>query len=148
DLFLLQEIAERSTGDSGMRVLTVTFQHLAFEDYVRGATATQQREWGKVQGRFEDIPFLESSDQGVLFAARVLDNSNASAGLGKRVRTWAAAAADKCLDLGLSRYLPESSTLLRASYPLHPLTLIVLPQLAARFGQHGRTLFGFLSHQV
>ena len=47
----------------------MTLQHMAFDDYVRGASALQRREWGKVQGRFEDISFVESAEQSLRLVA-------------------------------------------------------------------------------
>ena len=38
----------------------LTLQHLSFDDCLAGAAGAQRREWAKVQGRFEDIAFVES----------------------------------------------------------------------------------------
>ena len=35
----------------------MTFQHMAFDDYVVGASSKRRREWAKIQGRFEEIVF-------------------------------------------------------------------------------------------
>ncbi len=53
DLFILQTLAE-------MRGINIwVCLHQAFEEYAAGLTEKQRREWGKVQGRFEDIVFVE-----------------------------------------------------------------------------------------
>lgn len=52
-------------------------QHLAFDDYVRTASVTQRREWGKIAGRFEDVPFLETAEQSLrLIACAVTDSTD------------------------------------------------------------------------
>lgn len=146
DLFVLQELAERcSAGRTRHPALLLTLQHLAFDDYVRGASATQRREWGKVQGRFEDIPFLDSADQTLRLIPAALDDRTTTASFRRRRSAWAAEQHQACADLGLQRLLPDVSDLLEHCYPLHPLVLLTLPELCSRFGQHGRTLFAFLT---
>ena len=144
DLFVLQELAERCTGAHGLPALLVTLQHMAFDDYVRGASALQRREWGKVQGRFEDISFIESAEQSLRLVAGAfvhVPDSSFEADL----RAWASAEAKTYEGLGLARFLPGGQATLSNCYPLHPITLLTLPEMCARFGQHGRTLFSFLA---
>ncbi len=144
DLFALQELAERCTGKHGLPALLLTLQHMAFDDYVRGASALQRREWGKVQGRFEDISFIESPEQSLRLVAGAfvrVPNSSFEADL----QSWASVEAKTYTSLGLARFLPGGQTALANCYPLHPITLLSLPEMCARFGQHGRTLFSFLT---
>lgn len=146
DLFVLQELAERcATGNTRHPALLLTLQHLAFDDYVRGASATQRREWGKVQGRFEDVPFLDSVDQTLRLIPAAFDTTGSSTAFRRRRAAWSAQQLQACADLGLLRLLPDAADLLERCYPLHPLTLLALPELCSRFGQHGRTLFAFLT---
>jgi hypothetical protein len=145
DLFVLQELAERCTGEQGLPAVLITLQHLAFDDYVHGANTVQRREWGKVQGRFEDIPFVESAEQSLRLVAGAFEPATEDAGFSRTQRTWATAEARSCERLGLSRLLPGGADTLGSCYPLHPMTLLALPEMCARFGQHGRTLFSFLT---
>lgn len=146
DLFVLQELAERcAAANTRYPALLLTLQHLAFDDYVRGASATQRREWGKVQGRFEDVPFLDSADQTLRLIPAAFDTTDSSAAFRRRRAAWSAQQLQACADLGLLRLLPDAGDLLERCYPLHPLTLLALPELCSRFGQHGRTLFAFLT---
>jgi len=145
DLFVLQELAERCTGSQGLPAFLITMQHLAFDDYVRGANAVQRREWGKIQGRFQDIPFLESSEQSARLVAAVFTSENASAQFRRARKTWVDQQEQTLTELGLMRLVPGRRETLTDCYPLHPLTLLTLPDMCARFGQHGRTLFSFLT---
>ena len=63
DLFLLQELAEWTRTTEGHRVALVTLQHMAFGDYADVASSVQRREWVKIQGRFEDVPFVDTPEQ-------------------------------------------------------------------------------------
>ena len=144
DLFVLQEIAERCTGKYGLPALLITLQHMAFDDYVRGASALQRREWGKVQGRFEDISFIESAEQSLRLVAGAFEHVP-DFSFESDLQAWAAAETRTCEGLGLARLLAGGQTMLANCYPLHPITLLSLPEMCARFGQHGRTLFSFLT---
>lgn len=145
DLFVLQELAERCTGDRGLPALLITLQHMTFDDYVRGASALQRREWGKVQGRFEDISFVESAEQSLRLVAGAFEPLARDDILLPALEAWAVAETQTCQRLGLVRFLPGGAATLASCYPLHPMTLLALPEMCARFGQHGRTLFSFLT---
>ena len=142
DPYLLQQLAEAGQG-SGLPIFLVTLQHLSFEDYLVGSEGTERREWAKVQGRFEDISFVESAGQvraliGSVFEAR-------DAAIKGRIARWAASHAKMMRSLGISELAdPEA---VASCYPLHPLTAMVLPELCSRYGQYERTLFSFLTSQ-
>lgn len=145
DLFVLQALAEQSTGEKAAPIFTFTLQHLAFDDYVREASAQQRREWGKVQGRFEDISFLESAEQSLRLVAGALDDSAISQSFAKRRQEWAKAAFATAREVGIANHLPGGAETVRNCYPMHPIALLALPELCGQLGQHGRTLFTFLA---
>ena len=143
DLYLLQELAEWASGtEDPIPMVLVTIQHLAFEAYAASASATKRREWAKVQGRFEDIPYVDSATATRHLIAVALDHGNDPLFNEARVQI-ASGAAEGAAAAGL----PEvaSADLLTACWPLHPSTLLVLPELCARYGQNERTLFSFLA---
>lgn len=142
DPYLLQQLAEAGQG-AGAPIFVLTLQHLSFEDHLAGTSSVQRREWAKVQGRFEDIAFVESASQtraliGTVFS--VDDNS-----LRARIEHWANGEAKAMQELGIAD-LADPLTV-ASCYPLHPLTALVLPELCNRHGQHERTLFSFLTSQ-
>lgn len=145
DLFVLQELAEQATGERAAPIFTFTLQHLAFDDYVRQASAQQRREWGKVQGRFEDVSFLESAEQSLRLVAGALDGSGLSPSLASRRREWAEASFASAREVGIANHLPGGVDTVMRCYPLHPIALLALPELCGQLGQHGRTLFTFLA---
>ena len=73
DPYLLQQLAEAGQG-AGLPIFLLTLQHLSFEDYLAGVDGPQRREWAKVQGRFEDVAFVESPAQTRALIATVFDN--------------------------------------------------------------------------
>jgi hypothetical protein len=145
DLFILQELAEQATGEQAAPIFTFTLQHLAFDDYVRQASAQQRREWGKVQGRFEDVSFLESAEQSLRLVAGALDDCGVTRPFAKRREEWASAAFATAREVGIANHFPGGAHTVMRCYPLHPIALLALPELCGQLGQHGRTLFAFLA---
>lgn len=140
DSYLLQQLAEAGQG-SGLPIFVLTLQHLSFEDYLVGADGPQRHEWAKVQGRFEDITYVESARQIRALIGTVFEISDDK--LLNRIARWAQPYAKKMQSLGIADLAdPE---VVASCYPLHPLVAMVLPELCSRYGQHERTLFSFLT---
>lgn len=142
DPYLLQQLAEAGQG-SGVPIFVLTLQHLSFEDHLAGTGSVQRREWAKVQGRFEDIAFVESARQtrALIGTAFSVDDGSLRA----RINRWANGEAKTMQVLGIAD-LADPLTV-ASCYPLHPLAALVLPELCNRHGQHERTLFSFLTSQ-
>ncbi len=144
DLFVLQELAEL-TANRGGRVFVMTLQHLALDDYVSRGSGLQRREWSKIQGRFEEISFVETGAGLLRLVESALDASAMSAAMRGAVKRWASDAERRCRELGISATVIGDASTIANCYPIHPVALAALPELCARFGQHGRTLFSFLA---
>ena len=135
DLFVLQEIAEWAASSQKHPIVLLTLQHLAFEDYAAGASAAKRREWSKVQGRFADIPYVESPAQSQALVASVFDTD-------LDLSAWTKSTTELVSDIGIADQIHVPIDRL---YPLHPVTAVALPELCARYGQNERTLFSFLA---
>lgn len=137
DIFIIQLLAE-TTG-----IFLWVCLHQAFEGYAAGLTAQQRREWSKVQGRFEDIAFIESTSQMLALTRRVLVQKPDKR-LQAQVNQW----AKRCRDASKRARIPfvedMTESEIASLYPLPPITAIVLPELCRRFAQNDRTLFAFL----
>lgn len=142
DLYLLQQLAERFSSATRMHGCLLGLQHLAFEDYATGLSATRRREWRKIQGRFEDVAFTGGTGH----SARLIGASVRLGAVPPQV-TEAMQEATQCLAVAA----PDTSAALASlgpapsGYPLHPTTVPALVELAARFGQHERSLMAFLT---
>jgi hypothetical protein len=135
DLFALQQIAEGFSASERMLGCIVTLQHLAFEDYLVGASELRRREWRKVHGRFEDVPFVSTGGHARRLIAEALELADTPA---------TPAIRDACAraQTGLSFPALENPA---EHYPLHPTVAAALPNLTARLGQHDRSLVAFLT---
>lgn len=140
DPYLLQQLAEAGQG-SGLPIFVLTLQHLSFEDYLAGTDGPQRREWAKVQGRFEDVAFIESAAQTRALIGSVFDVADDR--LRARIDRWAQSHAEEMRVLGIADLADPK--VVASCYPLHPLAAFVLPELCSRYGQHERTLFSFLT---
>jgi len=149
DIFILQLLAE------SLDIYLWVCLHQSFEGYASGLTAQQRKEWNKVQGRFEDISFIESTSQMLSLIRRVLVSQMLS--LIRRVlvqrpniqnkellKQWAASFIKyaKKEKIPLIKNMTEQEII--SLYPIHPTAAIVLPELCRRFAQNDRTLFSFL----
>ncbi|MEO3861879.1 ATP-binding protein [Acrocarpospora sp. B8E8] len=146
DLFLLQELAEISAGRNGLPLILMTLQHLSFMDYAARSSELQTREWAKIQGRFEDVTFLPHLGDSVQLIRRRLDHSGVDATGHTLIRDQANAAAAAWRNYGLNVIVDLTAEDFTDLYPLHPLTAVAAPFLAAQIGQHDRSLSGFLNN--
>ena len=140
DPYLLQQLAEAGQG-AGLPIFLLTMQHLSFEDHLSHASELQRREWAKVQGRFDDVAYVESATQTRALIGSAFEIHEAS--VADRIDRWSRREAAEMRRLGISEMANPGAV--AACYPLHPLTAVVLPELCSRYGQHERTLFSFLT---
>ena len=144
DPYVLQQLAEAGQG-AGLPIFLLTLQHLAFEETLTGVDAARRREWAKVQGRFENLSFVEAPEAtramiGSVFACH-------DEPLRQRIHAGARRGAQQLAALGVGAEDAADPKTLAGCYPLAPLAALVLPDLTSRYGQHERTLFSFLAGQ-
>ena len=140
DPYLFQQLAEAGQG-SGLPIFLLTLQHLSFEDYLSAADGPRLSEWAKVQGRFEDIAYVESARQTRALIGTVFEIGGEA--LRGRIARWARPHAEEMRSLGIADL--SEPEVVASCYPLHPLAALILPELCSRYGQHERTLFSFLA---
>jgi hypothetical protein len=145
DVFLLQMLAEKGAGRAGLPLFICTLQHLAFTDYAANSSAIQTKEWAKVQGRFEDVTFTPNLGDAVHLMLRRLDHSGIEETGQALIQHQARASAQAWTGHGLNAVVSVSVEMFAGLYPLHPLTAVAAPLLAAQIGQHDRSLTGFLT---
>jgi hypothetical protein len=138
DLFVLQALAESE------HIYLWVCLHQAFDEYTSRLSARQLQEWGKIQGRFEDISFIEPKSQMLRFICEALKRKNPDQKLSQATRRWAEHFHETIRALNLTDFKDFDPDLIELFYPLHPLAALVLPELCVRFAQNDRTLFAFL----
>lgn len=145
DVGLLQTLAERVSRSQDPPIALVTILHQAFEHYAAFLGPLQRREWEKVQGRFQDIPFQRSSGELLSLLQRAIRPLEGGNGLRPTIELEVRRAAELTL---LPRDLDRDSArrVLMGCAPLHPTVALVLGKLfRSRLAQNERSLFAFLS---
>ena len=138
DLFVLQSLAEFAARSDQTPLLMLTILHQAFEQYAQRLAASQREEWAKVQGRFEDVSFVEPTEQvlrligSAIEKTAVVENPNLSVAVDLELKP-------RQLDKG------EFVSLLESCLPLHPTVALVVSALFRRFAQNERSLFALLN---
>lgn len=149
DIFLLQTIAEHACEGNSVNVYLFVLLHQSFEQYAKGLGEALKKEWAKIQGRFEDIPFLEGTEQTLKVVARAFEyqlNDEQSNTIKTLVKNTVAVLAQENALPGVMTE-EEASELFENCYPLHPVTALVLPYICQKVAQNERTLFSFLGSQ-
>ncbi|MFT2018770.1 ATP-binding protein [Streptomyces sp. 796.1] len=144
DVFLLQLLAEKGAGAKGLPLFMFTLQHLAFTDYASRSSSVQTQEWAKIQGRFEDVTFAPNLGDAVYLLQRKLAHSEVPEQGRKLVEAQAQAASGIWRQQSLHSVVDISAESFANLYPLHPLTAVAAPLMAAQIGQNDRSLSGFL----
>ena len=139
DMFVLQTLAEFADRSENTPLFLMTILHQAFERYAERAGKSQQEEWAKVQGRFEDIAFSESTEQVLRLVGTALE---------KRSEIVHKDNLNTAIDLGLKPHQLKKNEfirLLESCLPLHPTVALLIGPIFRRFAQNERSIFAFLS---
>lgn len=146
DIFLLQSLAEHALAPHEAKLAMVVMLHQAFEQYARGLGESLKNEWAKVQGRFENIPFLESSEQTLRVVAAAIEHdlSRVESSRIKKEAKQLAKSFSEAKALPSAMGVNVASELFEACYPLHPISALILPVLCQKVAQNERTLFSYL----
>lgn len=147
DLYLLQSLAERASHIGGPSeappLLLVTILHQAFDRYAGRLSFEQRDEWRKVQGRFEDISFVEPVTETLRLLSRAVRVENQAS-----LPNDGGALVDELLE---SAMLPPGVNRdqvrrhLVGALPLHPAVSLIVGPLFRRLAQNKRSLFSFLT---
>lgn len=137
DIFILQQLAEADS------VYIWVCLHQAFDEYVFGLSTAQRQEWSKVQGRFEDISFVEPAPQMLYLMRKALKQNNDKI-VKDRIKQWAREASQLINKINIPYKNNFDEDTIASLYPLHPLTAVALIELCRRFAQNDRTLLSFM----
>lgn len=146
DMFVLQELAEYASRSGQSPLLMVGLLHQSFEEYGRHLDSLSRTEWSKIQGRFQDVIFLEPPEQLLrMIAAAIRCKSNE---MPKTLERRLKGLAKEAAAAGVRPHGMKADEFIEVcvrAYPLHPLALAALPFLFHRFAQNERSLFSYLS---
>ena len=145
-VFLLQQLAERAFRGRKANLLFFVLLHQGFDLYARGMGERLKNDWAKVQGRFENVSFVETPEQTLRVVAAAFSNSltESQRESVRKKTTRVAKAISRAKGLPTGLQASTAADIFSACYPIHPIALLALPQLCQRFAQNERTLFSYL----
>lgn len=138
DLYIMQRLAETPS-----TFLWVCL-HQAFDEYASGLSTVQRSEWSKVQGRFEDISFVESTRH-MLDLMQIALKRNLPREIDEQINQWAKKSHAHISETNLINKEELDQQRIVNLYPLHPIASITLIELCRRFAQNDRTLLSFMA---
>ena len=144
DVFLLQSLAESASRSGSSPFAFIGILHQRLEDYAARLGPAQQREWNKIQGRFETIGFLESPGEFLKLIAEAIEPRQEANGLRQVVKAEAVVGAR--LSIAPRELGSETCCVLEKCAPLHPTVAAAVGKLfRSRLAQNERSLFAFLT---
>ena len=146
DIFLLQVLAEETHQTSDSNILLFVLLHQSFEQYGKNLSNRLKNEWIKIQGRYKTLSFVDTTVESLPIIAQVFKQKlpqKTKQKIAKNIQTITR-------ELKKQELFPPSlnekiaNELFIKCYPLHPLTLLLLPILCQKIAQNERTLFNYL----
>ena len=144
DLSDVQTLAEFCARTKRVPTTLALLLHQGLIRYATNTSATVQREWKKIEGRFETVQFVDDSKELYQLVSQIM----------RQVRpceppeqVLVERGIQRCRETGLfaDSSQQEVERMLSDSYPLEPMTLYLLPRVSGRVAQNERTLFTYLN---
>lgn len=142
DVQVLQEMAEAASRSHDYPLWFITILHQQFSQYASRLGRRHQREWERVQQRFFDVPCVLDGLDALHLVARALNSADNKT---VRANQVIQQTAQTCAGLAPRGSESDFQNLCVSCYPLHPTSLVLLPDLFRKYGQSERSLFSFLS---
>ena len=139
----VQTLAEFCARTKRVPTTLALLLHQGLSRYATNTSVTVQREWKKIEGRFETIQFVDNSKELYQLIGQIMRQMRSSEP--PRCEELAR-GLQSCQDVGLfGDFSPgETEQMLSDAYPLEPITLYLLPRVSSRVAQNERTLFTYL----
>lgn len=146
DIYILQELSEYCVAESEVPIFFNVMLHQGIEFYAKELDTETKAEWRKIQGRFEEISFIEGPEQSMRVIAKALKhdlNQSQAAKIKTNLKVPVQALLKAKIFPNMSK-IREGVNFFSEVFPFHPLTAYILPLLAQKLAQNERTVFTFL----
>lgn len=144
DLSDVQTLAEFCARTKRAPITFALLLHQGLIRYATNTSVTVQREWKKIEGRFETVQFVDDSKELYQLVSQIVRESRS---VDPPEPDVVERSVQRCHDVGVFSDFSQHETecLLSDSYPLEPMTLYLLPRVSSRVAQNERTLFTYLN---
>lgn len=147
----LQDFAEFCDRSGKGQCHLTLITHLSVSQYASKLPVTIQKEWAKIEGRFQESSFYDRSTNHYKMISMVFEKTLADSNK-KLNSSWKKYVSDFSSQfdggkLALENFLEGKDSLktIERCYPLHPGVLALLPALSQKVAQNERTLYTFLT---
>lgn len=141
----IQVLAEFASRTIDLPFTIALMLHQSLLSYAGKSPQAIKKEWKKIEGRFELKQYIDDSKEIYrLISEIVYEMSEKVVKINEKQKNDALKEIKK-LGIFVDFLEDELSELVEKSFPLHPVTLYLLPRLSSRVAQHERTLFTFLN---
>lgn len=145
DLEAVQDLAELAERPFGTTLSATLLLHQSVLAYAQTLNQTSRNEWRKIEGRFNQLRFVEDSSQLYSLVARLVSARAPGSLSSEKVpveEVVSRAIEGRWYDD--TKSAENISSLVMTAWPLTAAALQILPRLVARVGQNERSLFTFL----
>lgn len=146
EIYLLQMLAEEACQTNSVNIYLFVLLHQSFDNYAKGLGGNLRKEWSKIQGRFEEINFVDTTEQTLGVVGKAIEKSltevDKKSILNEISEIVEVLDREKAIPVTLAK--KEAIDLFYQCYPLHPISALLLPQLTQKIAQNERTLFSYI----
>jgi len=139
----VQLLAEFASRVKNLPIVISLIMHQGLLNYASNVPQSIRSEWVKIEGRFRSLQYVDDSKEIYQLISEVVSHRRDSSALTKKELKD---LTDETAGLKIFKDFKkgEIKVLVENSYPIHPITLYLLPRISARVAQNERTLFSFL----
>ena len=145
----LQNFAEFCDRSGAQQCHLTLISHLSISQYTRRLPSNVQREWAKVEGRFQEFPFYDKNSDYYKMISGVFKKNIAQTDpvMARRYKSYIKKYKSGFQTDALEKFidLEKAETVFLDCFPLHPVVLLLLPYLSMKVAQNERTLYTFLT---
>lgn len=142
----IQDLAELTNRSSSLQLLLIT--HKSLRQYFKGFNSEIAMEFQRIEKRFRQY-YITSDQATFLKIAEVIltENIQEKPVISSELFETTFSILKKYSLFPSLNHLDREQIIVKSMYPLHPVTLFILPHLSSVFGQNERTLFTFLESE-
>ena len=148
EIKLLQDFAEKCNRSGNLQLHLLLISHKELSNYLsRGLSKEKIDAWRGVSGRFLEIGLQDNFEQMYEIISQVIkkDEEYWKKFQKKFEKNFKVLEKNHLIREGLSDKESDIGKVIRGCYPLHPLSVFILPRISEKIAQNERTLFTFLS---
>ncbi len=145
----LQDFAEFCDRSGARQCHLMLIAHLSISQYANQLPINIQKEWAKIEGRFQESAFYDKNADYYKMISSVFKKniSQTNKKLSQKYQSCIARYIKNFKAQGFEGLIDQKNIkkLLLNCYPLHPAVLALLPHLSKRISQNERTMYTFLT---